>query len=757
MKEYPSVPSQQYFDEPAYGSLVQRSVPLFSTVGKGPQGEQGEQGTQGSQGKTGPQGPQGERGVQGPQGVPGRDLTFNDLTSDQLDVIYRHASAVGNKSEDAYFTTTLASTTTIPIPIADFDDFDLLFVDVEGLDLAENVDYTIQGSNIVLTEPITHTGVKVHFRALSYEIPSGNKVLNKYDYGKYYRTVAEMKADDTLEAGDICHTNGFHESDDGGAAWYEISATGEANEMDVIACGDLFAVLNSNKENPVCYGADSDGEIDSTQFIQRCIEVNYGNTIDFYPGKYLISNPIELPFDIDKKVNLNGNGCVLIAKANSTFNSFFNVGVDITDNNQNEAGKKPVYIKNFKLNAENANVTYAIDISYGFKDLFIENIFSYKTLNGVRIGNNNYYQNKVPNDTTLINCTFFGKGSEYDSVGIYVDGTDNNAIMCRIYGFRKCFEIYGWITIIACHGLLRWKQQTVDNFNPYEVNGAEWNNYYPLTTFAEVHASCKFVSCYADSMFNFIDVQTDSAITLTNSNYFNARYTQVACRIFNLRPATNFQLTITNNIFNVCNPSDESIEVSGIKFNALPSMQYCNIIYENNKVVHINALHEYDIMKTSQIGTRNAVGTLTVDTWYTFACIPFAQSGTGFNQKIFNVHGPNFVAELMTGANANGTAVIDSLVNKDIVMRGAESVSIGIYIAQPDGFNTCWYLCFKSNSSEYLRSAGGAELSNLISTNNTLNKFYTTGAPRGVNPNESFIPLTDIVSGAVPQYIYSLA
>ena len=55
------------------------------------------------------------------------------------------------------------------------------------------------------------------------------------EYCKCYGTVAEMKADTALQAGMTVHTNGFNVADDGGAAYYTVSATGTANEMDVIA------------------------------------------------------------------------------------------------------------------------------------------------------------------------------------------------------------------------------------------------------------------------------------------------------------------------------------------------------------------------------------------------------------------------------------------------------------------------------------------------------------------------------------------
>lgn len=244
------------FDNPIVpGSIWDKesnfNVPVISPVGNGPKGDKGDKGD---------------------------PFTYRDFTKKQLDELSGKVASVGNKSEDAYFTTTLASTTTIPIPIADFDDFDLLFVDVEGLDLAENVDYTIQGSNIVLAQPITHTGVKVHFRALSYEIPSGDKTIMNIMGRKDYNTVAEMQADENLEAGDICHTLGFHAAGDGGAAWYKIKTF---DTEDNINCFKLangkFATQSGEKK------ADKNNAFNSD---------DYGNQLDSDYQRYTYPNLI---------------------------------------------------------------------------------------------------------------------------------------------------------------------------------------------------------------------------------------------------------------------------------------------------------------------------------------------------------------------------------------------------------------------------------------------------------------------------------
>ena len=114
-------------------------------------------------GETGDQGPQGIQGIQGIQGEP---FEFEDFTEQQLAELRADVASVYYKKEEATYHTVGDNTTSIDIPIASYTDHDMLFVDVEGLALTEGVDYTIEDSKIVLTEPITHHWTAVNFRAL---------------------------------------------------------------------------------------------------------------------------------------------------------------------------------------------------------------------------------------------------------------------------------------------------------------------------------------------------------------------------------------------------------------------------------------------------------------------------------------------------------------------------------------------------------------------------------------------------------------
>lgn len=70
------------------------------------------------------------------------------------------------KKEESFYKTEIARQTTIPIGISDFRSTDILFVDINGLNLIKDKDYTINGSNIVLTTGIGVVGTVVHFVAL---------------------------------------------------------------------------------------------------------------------------------------------------------------------------------------------------------------------------------------------------------------------------------------------------------------------------------------------------------------------------------------------------------------------------------------------------------------------------------------------------------------------------------------------------------------------------------------------------------------
>ena len=91
-----------------------------------------------------------------------------------------------------------------------------------------------------------------------------------------FDTVADMKSSTNLIAGSYAQTLGFHSLNDGGGAIYKITDTGTANEMDVIAVGDLYANLILPTElRPEMLGAYGDDLQDDTDALKRCIELKH--------------------------------------------------------------------------------------------------------------------------------------------------------------------------------------------------------------------------------------------------------------------------------------------------------------------------------------------------------------------------------------------------------------------------------------------------------------------------------------------------
>ena len=114
-----------------------------------------------------------------------------------------------------------------------------------------------------------------------------------------FDTVAEMKASTELVAGAVAHTNGYHASGDGGASWYKIAESGTANNMTVISCGDLFAVMivTDGRLSPEQLGAKgNDSDFDSTDIIQFAIDYVAQNNLTLcFPQKtYYISDTLEI-------------------------------------------------------------------------------------------------------------------------------------------------------------------------------------------------------------------------------------------------------------------------------------------------------------------------------------------------------------------------------------------------------------------------------------------------------------------------------
>lgn len=138
---------------------------------------------------------------------------------------------------------------------------------------------------------------------------------NDKDYVRWFETVADMQAAIDLQAGMTCHTNGFHASGDGGAAYYTVDASGTANGMDVLALqGGLLATLVATVPyiTPEMFGAWGDGTTDDTEKIQAALtvasETDGLKTIVFSAGKSYVCHSAQINGDY---ITIIGNGATI--------------------------------------------------------------------------------------------------------------------------------------------------------------------------------------------------------------------------------------------------------------------------------------------------------------------------------------------------------------------------------------------------------------------------------------------------------------
>lgn len=103
-----------------------------------------------------------------------------------------------------------------------------------------------------------------------------------------FDTVADMKAATNLINGSYARTLGFRSLNDGGGATYYITDTGDADEMEVIATGDLFAhLVLPETVTPEMFGAYGDGVHDDTNAWNAAVGVKRG--VKAFEKTYLTS------------------------------------------------------------------------------------------------------------------------------------------------------------------------------------------------------------------------------------------------------------------------------------------------------------------------------------------------------------------------------------------------------------------------------------------------------------------------------------
>ena len=124
------------------------------------------------------------------------------------------------------------------------------------------------------------------------DIPDGYEVFDDVNLVKSFNTVAEMKEDEYLVAGDTCQTLGYYSANDGGAGLYKIvddsQLVDDGGSIHNLSNGlKAELIIDDNTINVKQFGAKGDNVQDDTNFIQNAIDKT--KNIYIPNGTYLVS------------------------------------------------------------------------------------------------------------------------------------------------------------------------------------------------------------------------------------------------------------------------------------------------------------------------------------------------------------------------------------------------------------------------------------------------------------------------------------
>ena len=127
-------------------------------------------------------------------------------------------------------------------------------------------------------------------------------------YVRAFDTAEQMQEATDLQAGMVCHTDGFHAAGDGGAAYYTVGASGTADGMGNLSCqgGMVASLVEGQFVTPEQFGARGDGTTNDTASINAAIAS--GRTVRFHAKTYLVG---QVAVNGASNVTLDGNGATL--------------------------------------------------------------------------------------------------------------------------------------------------------------------------------------------------------------------------------------------------------------------------------------------------------------------------------------------------------------------------------------------------------------------------------------------------------------
>lgn len=458
--------------------------------------------------------------------------------------------------------------------------------------------------------------------------------LSSRPYQYTFENVEDMKSYDGFEIGDQCETLSYRNRGDNGGNVYVISDTGIDDGGSAIALDNgMYAVTNENLRYVEKWGADNSNTIDSTTYIQNCIDYNKGKSVEFQGGTFKVTEPIYTYYKDDEKVDILGNSSVIAVDEDLLVNieAILCIGYKDAELTENESGMNWNKIYNITLNG-NYNANYGIIINKGFKDARLQGVETLYCQKGMRISE---YQssNPRPSDVSVIDCKFRGNGNLDFGAGIEIYGTDNKFSNVNIARHNPCIDVeVGSQYFTNVHGIVSFGTTTAERENWYQ------------TSFAIVNGNTvTFDYCYADSLHNILDItsKVNGKIEWINGIWLRIN-NNIGFELF--RVDGNPQLIIENNYFDLPNSTkdDPSHQRVGIEFENSLGIQRFNddrLNISNNYFTNSDKFDYFnsDVIRAAE-NTQSALFNMAADTWYTIGSI-IAALANPINFRIYLLTG----------------------------------------------------------------------------------------------------------------------
>lgn len=447
-----------------------------------------------------------------------------------------------------------------------------------------------------------------------------------------FETVADMKEADTLEAGMYCHTDGFNSSGDGGAAWYEISATGTANEMDVIACGELFAnLIIDGTYNPCQFGADMFGVSDSSDAINAFVQRNEGSTIRFIPGVYKLFSPIETDYESTTSIDFGGSKlvtdasceCALYVGHRNAVTTHSGGGGGVHDRYSNRCA----YFRNFYIESHG---DYAIKIESWYLNARFNDFTCYCYNNGIQEASEKGH----PSDSLFDNFYLCNDDMNESYIGFDIYGTDSKYINGRIYAFKTGIKARASITLQNVHFLAANLQNVVD-----------FNNDFIAILFDGNVWDAQLLNCYCDSYNTFIKMASQNFLICNIIGFKMNQYRQMTSgngKVVDLTNASNFAhcVNITDAIVVNDNGKYNKFQFIDCPLNQKLNL-YCNSRFENI-VINNNDAEKFDfydgVLSCGKRSMRTKHTLKNTNQWVKVAHLATSAAGTRTIVKTRNLY-----------------------------------------------------------------------------------------------------------------------